>query len=320
LHFVENNQVAYGFKAGGFSLFENLTHFSLNIITSTCVLYITFAALSLTKSQDKMKKLLLKSLIVMVAVAATLSLAQCNKTEDVNALDENSQPHYVSPVEKAMLMEEGADGIDDIIECIYTCINGMPVEELSDSEIATLNYVREEEFLAHDVYVAMYDLYGVPVFNHISNSEFIHSTAIKAIIEKYELPDPAANHVHGIFENPDIQALYDALTEQGSASFQDALIVGATIEDVDIWDLMEHLENDVDNADITYALEQLYRGSRNHMRAYTAHLTFQGMTYTPQYISQDLYDEIINTGWEVGNGFCICNSSATDEMENLTED
>lgn len=26
----------------------------------------------------------------------------------------------------------------------------MPVEELSESEIATLNYVREEEFLAHD--------------------------------------------------------------------------------------------------------------------------------------------------------------------------
>jgi hypothetical protein len=211
-------------------------------------------------------------------------------------------------------------GMEEIIECIYDCINSLPVEELSESEIATLNYVREEEFLAHDVYVAMYELYNVPVFNNISNSELIHSTAIQALLEKYDLPDPAAGHEQGVFVDRAIQALYDALVEQGSASFQDALVVGATIEDLDIWDLIEHLENDVDNIDISYALEQLSRGSRNHMRAYSAHLNFQGMTYTPQYITQDLYDEIINSGWEVGNGFCVCTAYASDENEDMTKE
>lgn len=255
-------------------------------------------------------------LVISFAAATSLLMIQCNKAEDLSTTVDNSAYTYVSPVEKAMILEEGIgsiDGMDDIIECIYTCVNGMPFEDLSDAEIATLNYVREEEYLAHDVYVAMYDLYHVPVFNNISNSEFIHSTAIKALMEKYELPDPAANHVAGIFEDASIQALYDALVEQGSASFQDALIVGATIEDVDIWDLMEHMENDVDNEDLTYVLGQLYHGSRNHMRAFTAHLTFQGLTYTPQYISQELYDQIINSGWEIGNGFCVCSSCSKDE-------
>ncbi len=251
---------------------------------------------------------MLKSLLLTLALASTFALVRCNKTTDANVMKQTADYTYVSPVEKAMLVEEATDGIPEIIECIYTCINSMPVEDLSESEISTLNYMREEEYLAHDVYVAMYELYNVPIFNNISNSEFIHSTAMLAIMEKYELPDPAANHEQGVFVNEEIQALYDALVEQGSASFQDALVVGATIEDVDIWDLIDHLENDVDNQDLTYALEQLYRGSRNHMRAYTAHLTFQQIVYTPQYITQELYDEIVNSAWEVGNGFCVCNT------------
>lgn len=264
-----------------------------------------------------MKRLIFRVLMLTAVTAISLLMVQCNKAEDLSATSNTSAYTYVSPVEKAMLLEEGTDGIPEIIECIYTCINGMPVEDLSDAEIATLNYVREEEYLAHDVYVAMYDLYHVPVFNNISNSEFIHSTAMLAIIEKYELPDPAANHVQGVFVDASIQELYDALVAQGSASFQDALLVGATIEDVDIWDLMEHMENDVDNEDLSYALNQLYTGSRNHMRAFTAHLTFQGMTYTTQFITQELYDEIVNSPWEIGNGFCVCNAYYTDESGNF---
>ena len=264
-----------------------------------------------------MKRLFFRLLMLTAAIAISLLMVQCNKAEELTANTTTSAYNYVSPIEKAMLIEKGTDGIPEIIECIYTCINGMPYEDLSEGEIATLNYMREEELLAHDVYVAMYDLYHVPVFNNISNSEHIHSTAMQAIIEKYELPDPAANHVEGVFEDASIQELYDALTAQGSVSFQDALVVGATIEDLDIWDLIEHIENDVDNEDLSYALNQLYRGSRNHIRAFTAHLTFQGMTYTPQFIPQELYDEIVNSGWEVGNGFCVCSTGCTDNREIL---
>ena len=236
-------------------------------------------------------------------------MVSCNKTEGNSTLDTNDTTIGLTQYEKSLALDSGmesTESIEDIIECIYECINSMPVEDISDSEIATLEYVREEEFLARDVYIKMYELYNIPVFNNISNSEFIHSTAMQALLEKYNLPDPGADHEIGVFNNPGIQDLYDALVEQGSASLQDAIIVGATIEDVDIADLIEHIDNDVDNQDIGYALLQLWRGSRNHTRAFYAHLNFHGLTYTPQFITQEMYDQITITGWEIGNGFCVC--------------
>jgi len=232
------------------------------------------------------------SLALLFAVFTT----GCNKTDGSrtdNMPGDNTMT--ITQYEKAVALDSGMEGaasVEDIIECIYECINGMPVEDISDSELATLQYVREEEFLARDVYIKMYELYHIPVFNNISKSEFIHTTAMKALLEKYNLPDPGADHDTGVFVNQEIQALYDNLVAQGSASLNDALMVGATIEDVDIYDLIQHINNDVDNEDIGYALSQLWRGSRNHMRAFTAHLTFHGLVYTPQYISQEEFNKI----------------------------
>jgi hypothetical protein len=267
-----------------------------------------------------MKRLIGKMALLTVALLTAFVMTQCtksddssvNNTADIYKTTSLDSYNYISPAEKAMIEEMGTDGIEEIIQCIYTCINSMPVEDLSAEEIEALNFVREEELLAHDVYVAMYDLYNIPVFNNISNSEFIHTTAIKAIMEKYNLPDPAAGHVQGVFADPAIQAIYDALVAQGSISFQEALIVGETIEDLDIDDLITHLMDDVDNTDITYTFNNLYKGSRNHLRAFYAHLNFQGITYTPIYISQELYDEIVGSPWEVGNGFCLCQYNYTE--------
>jgi len=270
-----------------------------------------------------MKRLIGKMALLTVAILTAVVMTQCTKSDDSSANNTADiykttsleSYNYISPAEKAMTEEMGTDGIEQIIQCIYTCVNAMPVEELSSEEIEALIFVREEELLAHDVYIAMNDLYHIPVFNNIANSEFIHTTAVKALLEKYNLTDPAAEHVQGVFSNPDIQTLYNALVEQGSASFQDALVVGATIEDVDIFDLITHLAEDVDNTDIIYIFTNLYKGSRNHTRAFYAHLNFQGLTYTPQYISQELYNEIVSTPWEVGNGFCLCQYNYTEITE-----
>ncbi len=270
-----------------------------------------------------MNKLIKAISLLTLAALISLLMVNCSKS------DANSNPITGDAtientnIEKALSFDSGIDGtesIEDIIECIYECVNSMPVEDLNDGEIETLEYMREEEFLARDVYIKMYELYNIPVFNNISNSEFIHSTAMQALLEKYNLPDPGADHEIGIFENEEIQALYDALVEQGSASLQEAIIVGATIEDLDIADLIDHIENDVDNQDIGYALSQLLRGSRNHMRAFGAHLAFHELTYTPQFISQEMYDQIVATGWEVGNGFCVCQCELKkDDSERITE-
>jgi hypothetical protein len=264
-----------------------------------------------------MKRLSVKLLMSVAVLAITLFFVQCSKSDGAVVANAAGDETFVSGIEKSMTIETETDGI---VDCIYDCLNGMPFEDLSETEIAALSFVREEELLAHDIYVSMYAKYHVPVFNNISNSEEIHTTAIKALMEKYSLTDIAADHVLGVFVNQDVQQLYDALLALGLTSLNDAITVGAIIEDYDIADLVYHASEDIDNVDILYTIDQLHRGSRNHMRAFYAHLNFHGLTYTPQYITQEMYDAIVTTGWEIGSGFCICQYEFTDNTDNkITE-
>ena len=76
---------------------------------------------------------------------------------------------------------------------------------LSAEEIAGLKFMREEEKLAHDVYVALYGLWGDNIFNQISFSETTHTEAVLALLVKYGIPDPAAGNPAGVFTDPALQ-------------------------------------------------------------------------------------------------------------------
>ncbi len=201
-------------------------------------------------------------------------------------------------------IENAKNKSDSLAPCITNCLMSLPYEDVSPEEEAHLVMMREEEILAQEVYEYLYTLYSIPVFNNISKSENVHTLTIKVLLDKYGIDDPAAGHQTGIFQNQELQELYNTLTALGNQSFLDALIVGETIEDLDIFDLQLCLE-DVDNIDIELVFSNLCKGSRNHLRAFYGHLSNQGHTYTPQYISQEYYDEIVNSSWETGNGICM---------------
>jgi hypothetical protein len=171
---------------------------------------------------------------------------------------------------------------------------------LSVAEEEGLLYMREEEKLARDVYEVLYDKWGLPVFQNIANSEQTHMDAVYTLLERYDMPDPVADREAGEFANAELQALYDELVAAGMQSLEQALRVGATIEEVDILDLEKHLA-ETDNADILRVYENLNRGSRNHLRAFVSTLSTQeGVTYQPQYLSQEAYDAIISGSTERG--------------------
>lgn len=182
---------------------------------------------------------------------------------------------------------------------LWEQIDTLPREDLSDAELAALSYMREEEKLARDVYLYFFDLWGSQIFSNIATSEQTHTDAVLHLAQKYELADPAEGNPEGVFSDPLLQGLYDTLIAQGTPSLMDALIVGATIEDLDIFDLQRLLVN-VDNQDIIVVFESLLKGSRNHMRAFSSRLEDLSVVYTPTYISQEEYDEIINSPKESG--------------------
>lgn len=172
--------------------------------------------------------------------------------------------------------------------------------KLSQTEVDALLYMREEEKLAHDVYLKLYEVWKLPIFRNIGESERTHTEAVRVLLERYGLPDPAAGQPEGKFTNPALQDLYNKLIEQGMRSLSDALKVGAAIEEIDILDLQERIAQ-TDKVDIITVYENLMKGSRNHLRSFVATLKSQtGEIYQPQYLSPSVYQKIISTPIERG--------------------
>jgi hypothetical protein len=168
-----------------------------------------------------------------------------------------------------------------------------PLGDLSAAEADALLFMREEEKLAHDVYIALYEQWGLQTFQNIAASELVHTNSVKALLERYGLDDPATDQV-GVFTNPELQALYTELVARGSQSLAEALKVGGAIEEIDILDLQERLST-TDNADIQQVFNSLLKGSTNHLRAFVSSLQSQtGETYQPQYLNAEAYQALLN--------------------------
>jgi hypothetical protein len=176
-----------------------------------------------------------------------------------------------------------------------------PTGDLSEVEAEGLLYMREEEKLARDVYLALYERWGQQVFRNIAASEETHMEAVKTLLDRYGLADPAEGKANGEFTNGELQALYDQLVEQGSGSLVEALQVGAAIEEIDLLDLDAYVAQ-TDNADIQGVYDNLTRGSRNHLRAFVSSLERQGVAYEPGYLGQEAYDAILDAETERGGG------------------
>lgn len=164
---------------------------------------------------------------------------------------------------------------------------------LSDEEKEDLLQLREEEKLARDVYLYSYEKYGLSIFNNISDSEQTHMNRVLQILENYNLSDPAGSDT-GVFNNQELQNLYNSLTARVDTSELEALLVGAEIEDLDIKDIQDFLQRTT-KTDISNMYENLMCGSRNHLRSYYSQITTNGGSYSPKYISQSEFDSIITS-------------------------
>lgn len=183
------------------------------------------------------------------------------------------------------------------VEIVAAQLDALAPATLSAEEIAGLQYMVEEEQLAHDVYTLLADRWGTPVFDRIASAETAHAELVRLLLDRYDLDDPTVDHVAGQFDDPELQALYDALAEQGTASLVDALRVGATIEDRDIADLRDRAS---EAPDVALVYDHLERGSRNHLRAFARQLDAAGAEFTPVHLTQAEYDAIVSAGPERG--------------------
>ncbi|MBT8378148.1 MAG: DUF2202 domain-containing protein [Ignavibacteria bacterium] len=154
--------------------------------------------------------------------------------------------------------------------CI-TVLNKTDLKELSIEERNGLIRMRVEEKLARDAYITLGEIWSVRIFQNIQKSEQRHMDAMKRLIDIYEIPDPAENDAVGIFSLIEFQKLYDELVQKGTASYNDAMLVGREIEELDISDLENQLLI-VDNPDIKIVYENLKAASERHLKAFNRHI------------------------------------------------
>jgi len=151
--------------------------------------------------------------------------------------------------------------------------------ELSEAEIATLKWMREEEKLARDVYIELNVFWPAEIFVNIAESEQRHFDALGDKLELYGIDDPATDQV-GVFTDPELQALHDELLALGMASRVAALGVGVTIEETDMVDLQAAIDGTT-SVPLRVTYENLLRGSEHHLASFIKELEAAGIVYEP---------------------------------------
>lgn len=204
-------------------------------------------------------------------------------------------------------MQDNMMGMEHADSCQLSA-DQIQFQVLSESVIDTLKFMREEEKLARDVYQALYAQWFAPAFDNISASEQKHMDSVKVFLDAYGIEDPASD-APGVFNNSDLQALYDQLTEQGSTSLLEAYKVGALIEEVDIVDLQEAIAN-TDIIELKTMYTQLLNGSYNHLRAFSRQIVLldESAVYSAQLMDQVDVDTILageHSGMQMGNASSV---------------
>lgn len=230
-------------------------------------------------------------LVIMLALALTVAVGCGGGSSTEQVVQDNTPPVF-------NVDDSGNSSFDTSQLELQLLL--LPLGELTDAETAGLLLMREEEKLAGDVYLALYNLHGQRIFDNIAQSEQTHTAAVKLLLDRYDLSDPVGANGMGVFTDPDLQDLHDSLVAAGTPSLLLALQVGAQVEELDIYDIARLTAELEDNQDIALVYDNLAKGSRNHLRSFYRQILDNGGSYTPQYITQEEFDAIVNSAIESG--------------------
>ena len=138
-----------------------------------------------------------------------------------------------------------------------------------------------------------YAKYGNPIQLKVAGSQQVRMDEVLDLLTEYDIADPASADT-GVFSTTALQDRYNVLIAQADISLEMAIISSLTVEDRGINDIETYISNAAQDDILTeYAFMQCT--SRNHIRWLYPELLTEGGSYTPQYISQEMYNEIINS-------------------------
>jgi len=229
----------------------------------------------------------MKNNVIFLAVVVLLLTSCAAAPEAV----ENLEQVQIVENEEVSVTDQGT-GPDEEIHA--DTIAALSDTDLTESEIANILYMREEEKLARDVYLGLADIWGMNIFTNIASSEQTHMESVLTLINFFSLEDPVGDNGVGKFADPVLQSLYDDLMVRGSQSLDEALLVGGAIEEIDIMDLQSALK-ETSNSAVIEVYQNLLMGSTNHLQSFVSIYERQtGEEYQPQYLSQEAFQDLLD--------------------------
>lgn len=138
---------------------------------------------------------------------------------------------------------------------------------LTAAQKDTLASMAEEEKLAHDLYTVFAERHDARIFDRIATAETRHLTAVRTLLDRYDVTDPTAGKPAGEFTDPAVRATYDRLLRQGEDSLSGALKAGRTVETEDIAALTGALSG-LTAPDARQVYGDLLAASQRHQEAF----------------------------------------------------
>ncbi|MDZ4059371.1 MAG: DUF2202 domain-containing protein, partial [Bacteroidales bacterium] len=172
--------------------------------------------------------------------------------------------------------------------------------ELTANEIEFLYAVREDEKLARDVYTYFFDKFELAPFSRIAKAEANHIAAVERLLYFYSITYPAVGPV-GEFKDGDRKAYYESLINKGDTALE-AYKATAYLEEKDVADYTLVLGS-IQNPNIKMVIENLIKGSSNHLRASVRQVNALGGTYAPAFLTQEKFEEIVNSSFINGKQY-----------------
>lgn len=164
------------------------------------------------------------------------------------------------------------------------------VDELTITDIDNLNYLYEEERLAHYIYTELSKKWELSIFENIAKSEKLHFQHLLVIYENYGLRVPKI--ANGLYNYPELNLLYDRFFEGGMMTLENSLTLAANLEEYNIADLERYLRH-TQNVDLILVYNSILEGSKNHLRAIHRNLLKHGYNYEPVFLGKSQFQQIL---------------------------
>lgn len=201
--------------------------------------------------------------------------------------EEAEEPIEVLDPDRYVIAEEDFVNGEELIKFIEE-------SRIDREERQNLENTRQFEKLARDILSNFYHKYDLEIFGDIADSEQTHMDAMKVLLDRYEIEDPIDEDTPGIFSEETLNDLYQDLLDESGPELWEPLAIGAFLEEMSIHYLEESMDEN-DNEDIEVIYTAMRNASINHFRALVIETEEESDdVYTPQYLSEEEFDEIMN--------------------------